>query len=179
MEVTKIPAAKRTELGKRKIGRLRQEGRVPAVVYGMGKQPEHLSVSGSDLERELRRHHRVFHLSVDGQDESVFLQDVQIDALSDEPLHVDFLRIDMQQPMPVEIELTFVGVPAALAAGGVLVRDMSRISINALPAAIPQEIEVKVAALDVGGEILAKDLELPEGATLGVAEDRVVCHIAS
>jgi large subunit ribosomal protein L25 len=177
MEVTKIPATKRTEIGKRQVVRVREAGSIPVVVYGMGKEPEHLAVPGRDVERELRLRHRVFQLQVEGQDQAVFLQDLQADALTDQPLHIDFLRIDLDTPMHFEVELTFVGVPVGTAQGGVLTRDLNRLKIKALPAALPQEIEVKVVGVDVGDSILAKDLELPEGVMLDVPEDTTICHI--
>lgn len=179
MEVTKIPATKRTAIGTRKVAHLREEGLVPAVIYGQGGEPEHVTVQSRDIDRELRKHHRVFHLTVEGKDEPVFLQDIQLDVLTDEPVHVDFLRIDLQKPMPVEVELLFVGIPPGLAKGGVMVRDHSRLKVLSLPTTIPEEIEVKVSGLDLDGEILAKEVELPAGVTLDCPPDTVICHISS
>ncbi len=79
--------------------------------------------------------------------------------------------------MPVDVELTFLGVPAGQSKGGVMVKDNQRISVLALPSAIPHEIEVKVAALDLGQEILAKDIQMPEGVTLAVDPETPICHM--
>lgn len=177
MEVTTMPATTRSEIGKRHVVRVREAGRVPAVVYGMARDAQHVSIDVRDVERELRRRHRVFQLEVEGNRQPVFLKDLQLDALTDEPLHIDFLRIDLEKPMHIDVQLVFVGVPVGASKGGVMVRDVSRLKLKALPAAIPQEVEVKVNDLDVEGEILAGALDLPEGVTLDCPEGTVVCHM--
>jgi large subunit ribosomal protein L25 len=180
MEVTKMAASARQEIGKRAMKHVRGAGHVPAVVYGLGREPEHVSLNVRDVERELRHRHRVFRIEVGGGGEQpVFLQDIQLDALTDEPMHIDFLRIDLDKPIQTEVELVFLGVPAGAAKGGVLTRDMQRLKIKTLPAALPREIEVKVGALDLEDEIRAKDLKLPEGVELDISAETVVCHIAS
>jgi large subunit ribosomal protein L25 len=178
MEVTKLPARKRAEIGKHHVAQVRAAGRVPGVVYGMTGEPEHVSVDARDLDRELRQRHRVFHLDVDGAQQSVYLQALQANALTDEPMHLDFLRIDLQKPMHVEVELVFVGVPAGAAQGGELSRDLHKVRLRSLPAAIPNEIEVKVGAVDVGGSIRAADLQLPPGVELDMPGDALVCHMS-
>jgi large subunit ribosomal protein L25 len=180
MEVTKIAAMARQEIGKRAIKHVRAAGRVPAVVYGMGGEPEHVSLDVRDVERELRHRHRVFRIEVTGgAEQPVFLQDLQLDALTDEPMHMDFLRIDLDKPIATEVQLVFLGVPAGAAKGGALMRDMQRLKVKTLPAALPREIEVKVGALDLDDEIRAKDLVLPAGVELDVSAEAIVCHVAS
>ncbi|MDA0373875.1 MAG: 50S ribosomal protein L25 [Planctomycetota bacterium] len=180
MEVTKIAASVRQEIGKRAIKHVRAAGHVPAVVYGMGAEPEHVSLDVRDVERELRHRHRVFRIEVaGGAEQPVFLQDLQLDALTDEPMHIDFLRIDLDKPIQTEVQLVFLGVPTGAAKGGALMRDMQRLKIKTLPAALPREIEVKVGALDLDEEIRAKDLSLPEGVELDVSAEAIVCHVAS
>src|SRR5690606_25429249 len=97
----------------------------------------------------------------------------------DEPLHLDFFRIDMEKPLLLEIEVVTIGHPKGAASGGVLVQDMKRIRLSAMPHAVPKMIEVKVADLDVGEEIRAKDLVLPEGCTIDVPEDATVVHVTA
>jgi len=81
--------------------------------------------------------------------------------------------------MPVEVELTFLGVPAGQAKGGVFVRDTQQIRVQALPSAIPHSIEVKIADLDLGDHVFAKDLVMPEGVTLDVSGDTQICHVTA
>ena len=134
MEVTTIQSEPRSERGRRQIAQLRETGKVPAVVYGLGHEPEHLAIEEESFGMELRKHHRVFELVAGGATHSVYLQDIQFDPVTDRCLHVDFLRIDMAKPIPVEVELTFLGLPVGQAKGGQFVRDTSRVRVDALPA---------------------------------------------
>ena len=178
MEVNTIAARDRPEIGSPHVARIREQGDVPCVVYGMGRDPQHITVDGIEFGRELRRRHRVFKLSLDGNLEPVFLQDVQLDTLTDLPLHVDFMRIDLDKSVSTEVELAFVGLPVGQAKGGALVRNVTRLKINAQPDAIPIEIEIKVGGVDLGGQIIAKEVELPAGVTLNQSEDTIICHMA-
>lgn len=176
-EVSTLPARQRTAIGKNQVARLREEGLVPVVVYGQGGESQHLALDVADLDRELRHLNRVFVIESEGKTQPVFLQDIQYDVLGDFPLHCDLLRIDLETPLSVLVELTFVGVPKGAARGGQVVRDIGRLACNCKPAMIPNEIQVKVTSLDLGDEILAKDVELPEGTELNCPESTRVCRM--
>lgn len=180
MEVTTLHVERRSAIGTKQVAKLRAHGRVPAVVYG-GEIADTLplSVDHHLVARELRHHHRVFRLEMDGKEQGVFLQDVQWDVLTDQPLHLDFRRIDLHKPMDVQVELRYVGHPKGASKGGTLIQDINDLHVISLPAAIPESIEVKVGELELGDKILAKELELPEGVSLAAGtEDSVVCHIS-
>ena len=83
MEVTTLKADERVLIGTNNVKRLRDAGKVPAVIYGGNGAPVHVELEGREVERELREHHRVFQLDVAGQTESVYLQAVQFDVLTD------------------------------------------------------------------------------------------------
>lgn len=176
-DVSTIPTQSRTALGKRKIQSLRDEGYVPVVVYGRDGGSENLQMAMPDLERELRAHNRVFILDVGGKQQPVFLQDIQYDVLGDFPLHADLLRIDLNEPIAVYVELSFLGIPKGNARGGTLVKDTGKLAVKSMPSLIPDEIEVRVADVDLGDEILAKDLALPEGTELNCPENFRVCRM--
>jgi len=99
-------------------------------------------------------------------------------VLTDHPRHVDFKRVDLNKPIAVEIEATFIGYPVGGGKGGTLIKDHARFMVNCLPTAIPEVFEVDVTKLDLDQSILAKDLVLPEGVTLAVSGETVICHVA-
>lgn len=177
MEVTTLRAEARAESGSKQLRHLRAAGKVPAVLYGRGKDPVNLAVDAHVFGLELRERHKVFQLQTQGGTEAVLLKEVQYDHLGDTPMHLDFMRIDLNDPLRLRVELTFIGVPAGLAKGGTLVKDVSNLALKVLPAALPHHIEVKVAALNLGDEILAKDVELPTGVSLDCDPTLRVCHI--
>lgn len=177
MELTKIQAEPRSAVGSNQVARLRADGKVPAVIYGGGGENVPVALSGRELERHLRAHHRVFSLQLGDREETTYLQDVQYDVLTDRPMHLDFKRIDLTKPIHVTVEIVYLGHPVGLGKGGRLVKDMNDVPILCLPTAIPETIELTINDLDLGQKILAKDLPLPQGATLDVDPETLVCHL--
>ena len=177
MEVTKITVEPRTAKGRNQVLRLREEGKVPAVLYGQGKDPVNLAVAEREVDRHVRQHHKVFLLTMGGKEQAIFMQDVQWDCLTDRAVHLDFRRIDLNQPMKIVVELYYLGHAVGLGKGGRMVKDQIELAVECLPAAIPEQIEVKVSDLDVGDEITASQLELPEGCSLDVPDDTTICRV--
>lgn len=177
MEVAKIKAAVRPESGKRAIARLRAQGRVPGVMYGLGSQNECFTIDVLELQAHLRQHHRVYKVSLGAAEQAAYLQEVQLDCLTDEPLHVDFKRIDLDKPIDLVVEVVLLGYPVGLSKGGVLIRDRMEIEVSALPTAIPNNLPVKVDHLDIGNRLLAKELELPQGVSLRLSPETTICHV--
>lgn len=177
MDVTILNAEPRVARGTRQVARLRAEGKVPAVVYGLAGDNELVAIDGVTFERELRKHHRLFQLEYSGKRQAVFLQDIQFDVLDDRPVHVDLKRVDLDAEIEVEVELDFLGHPAGASQGGVLVKDRVSITIRVLPRDIPDGIPVSVKDLGLGDEIRIADLTLPASAKCDESPDTVVCHI--
>lgn len=178
MKVANLNAAARTSRGSNANFQLRKNGRIPAVIYGLGSTNETVSLDADEFQTHIRHHHRVFRIDVGGKEEAAYMQSVQWDCLTDEPLHVDFLRIDLTKPMHLVVGATFIGHPNGLSKGGQLIRDHQEISILALPDAVPDQIEINVDALELDERILAKELTLPAGVTLDMPGDTVICHVA-
>jgi large subunit ribosomal protein L25 len=179
MEVTTLKAQARTATGKTAMRHLRDDGFVPAVLYGRDKDAVHLSVDLHTLQMELSKRRKVFQLNTGSGTEPVFLQDVHWDPLFDFPLHVDFRRIDMNVPLPLVVELAFIGTPEGVSRGGVFVKDATTLAVRAMPDSVPLNIEVKVGALGVGDAITAGNLELPAGVELAVAPTARICRVTA
>ena len=177
MEVTTLRADARTAIGSNSMRHLRAEGKVPAILYGQGKDAVNLTLDAHSLSMELKQRRKVFKLDTASGSESAYLQEVQYDALTAAPLHVDFRRIDMAKPIRLEVQLSFIGIPEGLSKGGVLVKDRSTLWVNSMPTAIPKLLEVKIAALGLGQEILASEVELPPEVTLDTPPTAKICHI--
>ncbi len=180
MEVTTLQVEKRDAVGSNQVARLRENGRVPCVIYGGELGSVNLSLDEADLARELRKHHRVFRLEMDGKTQGVFLQDIQFDVLTDQPLHIDLRRIDLDKPIRVIVDLAYLGHPAGASRGGELIKDKDAIEVDSLPHAVPDTIEVAVKDMDLGDAIKFKDLPLPDGVTIPEGEeDTVICHMSA
>ena len=169
MEVARMKAERRSALGRNQIKKLREEGWMPAVVYGGdGKEPVSIQISEWELDQHIQKHHKVFHLEIDGQSEAAWLQEVAWKATTDRPLHADFLRIDLDKPWETTVEVSLLGHPAGLSKGGALIKDNLVIRITALPKDLPTGIEIDISKLDAGESIRASELPLPDGVSLAV-----------
>ena len=177
MEITTIKAKARTAIGKSHVRELRQQGYVPAVVYGDGKEPTAVQLDETDLQSHLRHHHRVFQLEVGGQQQAIYLQEVQWDPIADRVLHVDLKRVDLTKPMSVLVEINFLGHPVGISKGGRFIKDHPQLRVKCLPTKIPDNFEVNVGHLEIDAKILASEVKLPEGVTLDILPSTVVCHV--
>jgi large subunit ribosomal protein L25 len=178
MEVARMKAERRSALGRNQIKKLRTEGWMPAVVYGgEGKEPLSIQISEWELDQHVSKHHKVFSLELDGQSESVWLQDIEWKATTDRPLHADFLRIDLDKPWTCKVEVALLGHPAGLSKGGTLIKDNLVINVSALPKDLPDGIEIDISKLDAGDSLRAKDLPLPEGVSLGVDPELYIVRV--
>ena len=177
MDISTIQVARRSERGRNQLRRLREQGRVPANLYGEGGETISLSLDEHEFVQHVRHHHKVFVLKFDDQEQSIFLQDVQWDVLTDRPLHIDFLRIDLQKELHATVEVNYLGHPKGLSKGGRLIHDVNELKVRCLPNALPELLEIQVGELDIGDEITADKLALPEGVRLDVPADTVLCHV--
>lgn len=178
MQVARLKAEVRSAIGRTQVKGLRQKGWLPAIVYGEGKEPQSISISEWELEQHIKNHHRVYRLEIDGGRQDAYLQDLQINVLTDRPQHADFKRIDLTKPIEVEVEVGFLGHPVGLGKGGVLIKDHPLVTVRCLPTAIPDLLEVAIAHLEIDQALHAKEVPLPEGVELAVSPELVVCHVA-
>jgi len=178
MQVVRMKAERRTALGRNRVAQLRQQGWLPAVVYGDGKEPVSISISEWELEQHVKAHHRVFQLDIAGQPQAALLQEVTWENTSDHPVHVDFKRIDLTKPIDTEVEVALAGHPVGLGKGGVLMKDHMKVVVRCLPTAIPDSIEHDISKLEIDGYLTAGELKLPQGLTLVSAPTMPICHVA-
>ena len=177
MEIHTLEARPRTERGTRASWRLRQEGRLPAVVYGVPGEAQPIHVDRHALETILRHHERVVELRIDGgRRQKALIQDLAWDHLGDTLLHVDFKRLVAGEAVEVEVELEFIG-HARGQGQGELVKSLQSLLVQCSPESIPESIPVLITELDVNEQIHVRDLELPEGVRALTPEDEVVVAI--
>ena len=170
MDFAKVSAEVRTLSGKGPARRARAAGKLPAILYGHQAQPLSLSLDPVALVKALdkdRQRNTVFALSVQGdgkaEDVTVMIRDVQIDPMSRQPVHVDFIRVSLDENVKVTIPVYLLGVPVGVTAGGNLHQSYRNLPITAKPADIPTKIEMDVSALEIGDALHASDLKLPPG----------------
>jgi large subunit ribosomal protein L25 len=148
--------------------RLRKTGALPGVIYGAGAESICVQVDAHEFAKSgLSGHgaHLIKLRSVEAAlDQGLALiQDIQGHPVSGKPIHVDFLRVDANKPVTASIALHFTGKAVGVAEGGILQPARREIEIRALPAKLPEQIDVDVTALGIHDAIHVEDLKLPEG----------------
>jgi large subunit ribosomal protein L25 len=171
----RIAAEPRTEFGKGPARRTRRAGRVPAVLYGHGTDPRHISLPGHELMLALKSANVLLRLQgLDGGEELALPKDVQRDPLKGFLEHVDLIVVTSGETVTVEVPIQLTG---DIAPDGMLDQQMIQVSLEVEATHIPQSVEVSVEGMVVGDAIHAKDLKLPTGATLDAEDDALVLHV--
>jgi large subunit ribosomal protein L25 len=167
---SKIAAVSRTEFGKGAARRTRRAGLVPAVLYGHGTDPVHLSLPGHELLLALRVANAVLEISIDGSGTQLALaKQVQRDPIRSDIEHVDLVIVRKGEKVTVEVALVVVG---SVPADRMVLMDQQTIALEVEATHIPTSVEIDVTGLEIGDSIAAKDLKLPTGAVFsGDPED--------
>jgi large subunit ribosomal protein L25 len=171
LNFAKVSVELRHGRGKGSAHKVRAAGKVPGVLYGRSAEPVPVSFDGRLLVKAMdkdKRRNTVFALTLTaegGKSEEVtaMIRDAQIDPISQTLVHVDFLRVAMDQDVHVTVPLALVGKAVGLVNGGQLHQSMHVLSVAAKPGAIPSKIEVDVSALNIGEAVHVSDLKLAAG----------------
>ena len=172
------------ETGTRPSRRLRREGRVPCVVYGMGSDPVSVSVNWRELRQCLKTDagiNAVIELEIEGDRHTSIVKDVQRHPVRRDVIHVDFLRVDPNKVVTVEVPVLITGEAKKVAnLQGVVDQQMFRVSVSTRPGSIPNEIELDISELDIGDVITVADLTMPPGVeAISDADATVVQGLAT
>lgn len=177
--IEKIAVQPRTESGSTGSRRLRTQGIVPAVMYGHKKGAVSIQLTGEDVRALLKDGSKVVDLELDGTLEKTLLRDVQWDTFSKHILHVDFLRVDPDERIHVEIPVAFRGTAPGVLAGGIFEQPLHTIEVECLAVEIPDAIHVKIGNLQIGDSVHVSDLvDLPAGLKILNPADSVVVQIS-
>ncbi|WP_330288540.1 50S ribosomal protein L25/general stress protein Ctc [Streptomyces sp. NBC_00576] len=177
MSEVKLAAETRNEFGKGAARRIRRDSKVPAVVYGHGADPVHVTLPGHELQLALRTPNVLLTLDIEGKTQLAIPKAVQRDALKGFLKHVDLLLVRSGEKVNVEV---YVQTEGELAPGAYLLEHvLSTLTVEAEATHIPESVTVSIAGLEAGASILAKDIPLPEGTTLAIDEDAVVLQVLS
>jgi large subunit ribosomal protein L25 len=170
MEFAKVSVEVRTQVGKSGSNKVRQGGKVPGVLYGRQAAPVAVTFEEKALLTSLDKQKRrntvlTLELASGGKTESVtaMVRDAQIHPISQRLVHVDFLRVDLNDEVKVTVPVVLTGKAIGTTNGGQLHQSLHTISVAAKPAAIPAKIEVDVSALDMGDAFHVSDLKLATG----------------
>jgi large subunit ribosomal protein L25 len=178
MAAEKIKAEKRTEFGKGAARRIRRADKVPAVVYGHGNDPVHLTLPGHDTMMALKHGgaNALLALDIDGEEQLALTKQVQVDPIRRVLEHIDFVAVRLGEKVTVEIPVVLVGEAVR---DTLVVTEQATIQVEAEATHIPESIEVDIEGAEVGTQIHASDLVLPSGTTLLLDPEALVVNITN
>ena len=168
------------EEGTRSSRRLRREGRVPAIVYGLDADPVTVSIAWPDLRTALTTDagiNAIITLSIDGTEQLSVVKDLQRHPVRRDVIHVDFQRVTADQQIEAEVPVILIGEALEVTrANGMVDQALYTLSVSAKPADIPDEIQVDISDLELGDSIRVLDLPLPAGVTTTLDPEDTVAN---
>ena len=174
MSEIKLAAEARTEFGKGAARRVRRANKIPAVLYGHGSDPLHVTLPGHETMMALKHSNALFSIELEGKAQLAIAKDVQRDPVRNVIEHVDLLIVTKGEKVSVEVPVHVVGESAP---GTIHLVDLQTLAIEAEATHLPESIEVSIEGLEAGSQILAGDVKLPQGTTLTADAELLVVSV--
>ncbi|WP_430645758.1 50S ribosomal protein L25/general stress protein Ctc [Agromyces sp. GXS1127] len=173
-EDNKIVAEERETFGKGAARKIRAAHKIPAVLYGHGTEPKHLTLPGHETALLIRKANAVLDLQISGKSQLALVKDVQKDPVHQVIEHIDLIVVKRGEKVQVEVPVHVEGEPAA---GTIADLDAVTLSLEVEATHIPENVVVSVEGLEEGTKLLASDIELPKGATLVSDPETLVINV--
>ncbi|HET8765876.1 50S ribosomal protein L25/general stress protein Ctc [Phycicoccus sp. M110.8] len=173
-QITKLVAEKRTQFGKGAARKIRRDHKIPAVMYGHGAEPLHITLPGHDTMLALKVANAVLTIVIDGEEQLALAKDVQRDAIKPVIEHVDLVIVRRGEKVVVDVP---VHVEGEAAPETVVTVDAQTLQLEVEATHIPENVVVSVEGLEAGTQVKASEVSLPEGAALAVDGDTLVVNV--
>lgn len=175
MSDIKLAAEARTEFGKGAARRIRRENKIPAVLYGHGADPLHITLPGHQTMLAMRHSNALFSIELDGKTELAVAKDVQRTPVNSTIEHIDFLIVRRGEKIAVDVTVNVVGESAP---GTIHFVEAQTLSVEAEATHLPESVDVSIEGLEAGQHVTAGEVELPKGVTLLTDPEAAVVQIA-
>ena len=177
MEFVQIAVKPRPNQGSSVARRLRRDGQVPGVLYGLQRPNMPLTIPLAELDRFLKSGSRLVELRLEDKTRAAIVREVQHDPVTEEILHVDFVRVDKDVAVEDRVPIVWKGRPKGTSQGGIFQAIVNEVRVSCRPLDLPREIVVDVTPLELGSAVHAKDLALPQNVTLLTHGDELLAHV--
>ena len=148
----------RESVGKKATKATRRDGKIPSTLYFKGDEPESIVVDKIKLYQALKSDQRVYEVELSGESQYVMVKDVQYHPVTDEIMHLDFMRVRRSEKMTISVPLVLVGKPIGVTEGGILSQALNQIEISCFPTNVPDQIEVNVDKMELNSSISIADV---------------------
>ncbi|MBE1874641.1 50S ribosomal protein L25/general stress protein Ctc [Myceligenerans pegani] len=174
MSEIKLVAEARTEFGKGAARRIRRDNKIPAVLYGHGTDPVHVTLPGHESMLAMRHSNALLSIELDGKGQLAVAKDVQRDPVRNIIEHIDLLVVRAGEKIAVDISVNIVGDSAP---GTIHLVEAQSLSVEAEATHLPESVDVSIEGLESGSHVYAKDVVLPAGSTLLTDPEQAVVLI--
>jgi len=173
-----LDAEKRERVGTNNVESLRDQGILPGVLYGNDQESIPVQLEYRELEKAIQQSGRIYSLKFDGNNQTVKIQELQWDHLGEDVLHVDFERVDTDEPVRLRVPITTVGTSTIIEGrGAYMQRHLPSIEISCPPDRIPQAIPVSIDGLSIGDVIHVEDVDFPSHVEPVTPGDRLIISV--
>lgn len=187
MEKVSLKAEKRTEMGKGGARNLRRQGILPAVIYGGGKPSIPVKVQKKEMAKLIASgmgEHALINIELGNgetgtEEYPVLIKDYQVDPVTDELLHVDFMEVSLKKKIRITTPIVITKEPAGIKKGGILEHHLREVEIECLPTQIPEGIEVDASFIEIGHSLHVSDLKPPEGIRIVTDPHKVILSVTA
>ena len=162
----RLKAEFRKQTGSKAAVRVRQQGQIPAIVYGHKREPVAISVNAHDFVEGLHHGNRLMDMQIDNKPQKVIVKDLQYDHLGKDIIHADLMRVSVTEMVTVTIPVELKGTAKGAEGGGIIQEHMDRLEVECKVTDLPESIVVSVKDIDVGDSLHARDVKLPDGVKL-------------
>ena len=158
----KLEIENRNSVGKKASKEIRRAGKIPSVLYYRGEKPVSISIDKRLLNQAIKSDQRIYEVEIDSESQYVMIKEAQYHPITDEIIHVDFMRVRRSEKMTISVPITLVGKPAGVTEGGILSQSMTQIEISCFPTNVPESIEVNVDHLDINSSVSVGDVTVDD-----------------
>ena len=154
----KLDIETRESVGKKSTKAIRRDGKIPITLYFKGDEPESIAIDKIELYQALKSDQRVYEVELGGESQYVMVKAVQYHPVTDEIIHLDFMRVRRSEKMTISVPLVLVGKPIGVVEGGILSQALNQIEISCFPTNVPDQIEVNVDKMELNSSISVADV---------------------
>ena len=154
----KLDIETRESVGKKSTKAMRRDGKIPSTLYFKGDEPESIAIDKIKLYQALKSDQRVYEVELGGESQYVMVKAVQYHPVTDEIIHLDFMRVRRSEKMTISVPLVLVGKPIGVVEGGILSQALNQIEISCFPTNVPDQIEVNVDKMELNSSISVADV---------------------
>lgn len=176
-----LKAEVREQTGSKTVRKVREQGRIPAIVYGHKEEPAAISLDAHSFVEGLHHGHRLMDVQIGKKKEKTIVKELQYDHLGKNIIHVDLVRVNVTEIVKVMVPIELKGTAAGTHEGGIIEEHVDRLEIECKVSDIPETIVVSVKEVHVGDALHAGDIELPDGISLVSSPETllVTCHLVA